>query len=178
MNEKTTASDGLGGIGTAGRTAEEALLEDPSPIGEEDIADASLATETEAPQPPPGQEVGTQQAQVALSGADRAVAWYRARLGSTAYEGWCERAARRLAWGCPAKYRSAIDHWKRGGPRHTTGTPPKGAFVFWNIGRFGHVGLADGKGGFYATGVKGRIGHASGVGYYRKYVGWIPGGCG
>lgn len=49
--------------------------------------------------------------------------------------------------------------------------------MFWNISRFGHVGVADGKGGFYATGVQGRIGHASGVGYYHRYLGWIPGGC-
>jgi hypothetical protein len=46
-------------------------------------------------------------------------------------------------------------------PRHTIGTAPMGAFLFWNTGRFGHVGLADGNGGWYATGVKGRIDHTS-----------------
>ncbi|MET9088871.1 hypothetical protein ABZX77_44525 [Streptomyces sp. NPDC004237] len=114
--------------------------------------------------------------QVALGGADKAIVWYRARLGSTAYEGWYEKAAR-TAWGCPPKYPSAIAHWNRSGPKHTTGTPPQGAFVFWNISKFGHIGIADGRGGFYATGVHGRIGHATGVRYYRNYLGWIPGGC-
>jgi hypothetical protein len=51
--------------------------------------------------------------------------------------------------------------------------------VFWNIGRgFGHVGIADGNGGFWATSVNGKIGHAKSVRYYRNYLGWIPGGCG
>ncbi|WP_328349196.1 hypothetical protein OG800_48660 [Streptomyces sp. NBC_00445] len=174
MNDITPAPDGLGAAAEpAGHPQEEVFLEGLSPISEEDIADASLATEPEAYA---AVLAGADTELLALGGADRAIAWYRARLGSSAYEGWCEKAARQ-AWGCAPKYPSAIAHWKRGGPRHTTGTPPKGAFVFWSISSFGHVGLADGRGGFYATGVKGRIGHASSVRYYRNYLGWIPGGC-
>ncbi|MFJ9634456.1 CHAP domain-containing protein [Streptomyces sp. NPDC101175] len=159
----------------AGPSSEDLLLEAFSPVGEDDIANPSLATALETAHTlPAAVEDGLLHA--AAGGADTAVAWYRARLGSTAYEGWCEKAAR-TAWGCPPKYPSAIVHWKRSGPKHTTGTPPKGAFVFWNISAFGHIGIADGDGGFYATSVNGRIGHATSVHYYRNYLGWIPGGC-
>ncbi|AZP22803.1 hypothetical protein EJC51_46265 [Streptomyces aquilus] len=173
MTEFTPAHDGLGAADEApGEPAPEVFLEAFSPLTDADVADASLAT---APDALPA-HVPVLPLRVVPGGADRAIAWYRARLGSRAYEGWCEKAAR-TAWGCAPKYPSAIAHWKRSGPKHTTGTPPKGAFVFWNISQFGHVGIADGRGGFYATGVNGRIGHASSVHYYRHYLGWIPGGC-
>lgn len=176
MTEFTPAHDGLGAAEEDAETpAPEVFLEAFSPIGEEDIANASLATAPEAAATLPAQ-IRVVPLHAVPGGAERAIAWYRARLGSTAYEGWCEKAAR-TAWGCAPKYPSAITHWKHSGPKHTTGTPPKGAFVFWNISRFGHVGIADGRGGFYATGVNGRIGHASSVHYYRHYLGWIPGGC-
>ena len=175
MTEYTSAHDGLDAADAAEQPHAGAFLEGLSPIADEDIADASFATPSHARQALPA-DVQPVPLHLAAGGADRAIAWYRARLGSTSYEGWCEKAAR-TAWGCTPKYPSAIAHWKRSGPRHTTGTPPKGAFVFWNISRFGHVGLADGRGGFYATGVNGRIGHASSVHYYRHYLGWIPGGC-
>ncbi|MFB9837927.1 CHAP domain-containing protein [Actinoallomurus acaciae] len=107
--------------------------------------------------------------------AAQAIQWYSSRKGSTAYEGYCEKAAR-LAWARTTHHPTAIDHWRSSdGARHTTGTPPKGAFVFWNISSAGHVGIADGKGGFWATSVKGRIGHASSVHYYGHYLGWKPG---
>lgn len=176
MTEYTSAHDGLGAADDAAEQLNpQVFLEGFSPIADEDIADASLATPPQAVQARLA-EVQVVPLRLAPTGADKAIAWYRARLGSTGYEGWCEKAAR-TAWGCAPKYPSAIAHWKRSGPRHTTGTPPKGAFVFWNISRFGHVGIADGRGGFYATGVNGRIGHASSVHYYRHYLGWIPGGC-
>jgi len=176
MSEITPARDGLGpDEEQTPQSSEDLLLEAFSPIGEDDIADPTLATAPQAAQTLLT-AAESERLNVVLGGADRAVAWYRARLGSTIYEGWCEKAAR-TAWGCSPKYPSAIAHWKRSGPKHTTGTPPKGAFVFWHISSFGHIGIADDNGGFYATGVNGRIGHASGVHYYRNYLGWIPGGC-
>ena len=110
----------------------------------------------------------------ALQTADGAIAWFRNRNGSTAYQGYCERAVR-LAWNRSTHHASAIDHWRSSdGARHTTGTPPRGAFVFWNISSFGHVGLADGNGGVWATSVNGAIGH-TGQGYFANYLGWKPG---
>ncbi|GLY76941.1 hypothetical protein Airi01_052080 [Actinoallomurus iriomotensis] len=107
--------------------------------------------------------------------AAQAIQWYSSRKGSTAYEGYCEKAAR-LSWARATHHPTAIDHWRSSdGARHTTGTPPKGAFVFWNISSAGHVGIADGTGGFWATSVKGKIGHATSVHYYSHYLGWKPG---
>ncbi|GLY40757.1 hypothetical protein Amsp01_067800 [Amycolatopsis sp. NBRC 101858] len=106
--------------------------------------------------------------------ATQAIAWYSSRNGSTAYQGYCEKAAR-LAWNRTTHHASAIEHWRSSdGARHTTGTPPKGAFVFWNISAYGHVGIADGSGGVWATSVNGAIGHAK-QSYFGSYLGWKPG---
>lgn len=107
--------------------------------------------------------------------AAKAIAWYSKRKGSTAYEGSCEKAAR-LSWARKTHHASAIAHWKSSdGARHTKGTPPKGAFVFWNISSYGHVGIADGKGGFWATDVSSAIGHRGSVHYFSHYLGWKRG---
>ncbi|MFI5585445.1 hypothetical protein ACIA5G_10460 [Amycolatopsis sp. NPDC051758] len=106
--------------------------------------------------------------------AAQAIAWYSSRNGSTAYQGYCEKAAR-LSWNRTTHHASAIEHWRSSdGARHTTGTPPRGAFVFWNISAYGHVGIADGSGGVWATSVNGAIGHAR-QGYFSNYLGWKPG---
>ncbi|EOD64247.1 hypothetical protein [Amycolatopsis vancoresmycina] len=106
--------------------------------------------------------------------ASQAIAWFSSRNGSTAYQGYCEKAVR-LAWDRATHHASAIDHWRSSdGVRHTTGTPPRGAFVFWNISAYGHVGIADGSGGVWATSVNGAIGHAR-QGYFANYLGWKPG---
>ena len=47
--------------------------------------------------------------------------------------------------------------------------------MFWNISEFGHVGIADGNGGIWATSVGGAIGHASCMHYFNNYLGWKPG---
>lgn len=110
----------------------------------------------------------------ALQTANGAITWFRNRNGSTAYQGYCERAVR-LAWNRSTHHASAIAHWRSSdGARHTTGTPPRGAFVFWNISAYGHVGLADGNGGVWATSVNGAIGHAR-QGYFANYLGWKRG---
>jgi hypothetical protein len=52
----------------------------------------------------------------------------KAGLVATAYEGYCEKAAW-LAWARTTHHPTAIDHWRSSdGARHTTGTPPTGAF--------------------------------------------------
>lgn len=111
---------------------------------------------------------------VAARTANQAISWFSSRNGSTAYQGYCERAVR-LAWNRTTHHASAIEHWRSSdGARHTTGTPPRGAFVFWNISAYGHVGIADGNGGVWATSVNGAIGHAR-QGYFANYLGWKPG---
>jgi hypothetical protein len=107
--------------------------------------------------------------------ADGAVNWFANRQGSTAYEGYCEKAVR-LAWNRVTHHPSAIEHWRSSdGARHTTGAAPRGAFVFWNISSYGHVGISDGNGGFWSTSVQGHIGHRDSIHYFSNYLGWKPG---
>ncbi|WP_091670893.1 CHAP domain-containing protein [Amycolatopsis marina] len=107
-----------------------------------------------------------------------AVQWFRNRIGSTAYQELCEKAVEN-AYGVTGVWASANAHWFGASPKHPGNhNPPTGAFVYWNIGQYGHVGISDGAGGFYATSVGGRIGHVTksggGYSYYRGYRGWTP----
>ncbi|MFD9965724.1 CHAP domain-containing protein [Amycolatopsis sp. NPDC058986] len=103
-----------------------------------------------------------------------AVQWYKNHLGSTAWQHYCEKAAEN-SYGTTGVWASANAHWNGASPKHTSGTPPLGAFVYWNISAYGHVGIADGNGGIYATSIGGKIGHASSVNYFNNYRGWTPG---
>ena len=150
------------GAGTA--AAEPQPTEVYSQITAADIADPTAILPADSADG----EIGT------LQTVEGAITWFRNREGSTEHDGYCERAVR-LAWDRATHHASAIAHWNSSdGARHTTGAPPRGAFVFWNISSFGHVGLSDGNGGVWATSVNGRIGHVS-RGYFSNYLGWKPG---
>ncbi|WP_370948424.1 hypothetical protein AB5J62_12780 [Amycolatopsis sp. cg5] len=149
----------IGGGTVAGATTDTDLR---SEITAADIADPSAVI------------VDSPEELAAARTATQAIAWYSSRNGSTAYEHYCERAAR-LSWNRTTHHESAKEHWTSSdGARHTTGTPPKGAFVFWAISANYHVGIADGSGGVWATSVNNRIGHAK-QSYFGSYKGWKPG---
>lgn len=111
-----------------------------------------------------------------------AIEWFKGQSGSTSYEGLCEKAVEN-AWGTTGIWPSAIAHWEgaiNAGKAHKGDTnPPKGAFVYWNTSQYGHVGIADGSGGFYSSSVGGAIGHGSSLSYFGNYLGWsdpqVPG---
>ena len=107
--------------------------------------------------------------------AQGAIDWYAARQGSTDYEEYCEMAAEN-AWGTTGVWPSAVAHWQGAidaGKAHPGDTnPPLGAFVYWNTSQYGHVGVSDGHGGFWATSYHGAIGHGTDLGYYGGYYGW------
>lgn len=153
----------IGGAGMASANgsavATAGLTEVHSQITPADIADPGAVL------PAGSDEVGT------LQTVEGAIGWFRNRQGSTEYDGYCERAVR-LAWNRSTHHASAIAHWNSSdGARHTGTNPPRGAFVFWNISAYGHVGLSDGNGGVWATSVGNRIGHVS-RGYFSNYLGW------
>ena len=109
----------------------------------------------------------------ATTRGERAISWYKAHAGSTAYEGMCELAAE-LSFGTRGRYPSAIANWhaqQRAGRAHS-GRAPRGALVFWNTSQFGHVAVADGSGGEWSTSVNHRIGHAGSTRYFVNYLGW------
>lgn len=138
----------------------------PSPIVDAvDIADPTAVIETEsAPE---------LEALVTTRG-DRAIEWFKAHKGSTAYEEMCELAVE-LSFGTRGRYPSAIDNWNAQVHAHRAHpgdrTPPRGALVFWRTSVFGHVAVADGSGGEWSTSVNHRIGHAS-LSYFSNYLGW------
>ncbi|HWD80102.1 MAG TPA: CHAP domain-containing protein [Kribbella sp.] len=108
------------------------------------------------------------------SRADDAISWFAARNGSTAYQGYCEKAVEN-AYGTTGVYASAIANWNdavnRGAAHRGDLNPPKGALVFWNISSYGHVGVATGDGNFWATSVNGAIGKRA-LPYFSNYLGW------
>ncbi|HZE40233.1 MAG TPA: CHAP domain-containing protein [Stackebrandtia sp.] len=107
--------------------------------------------------------------------AQGAVDWYAGREGSTDYEHYCEKAAEN-AWGTTGVWASAIAHWQGSvdaGKAHPGDTnPPLGAFVYWDISQYGHVGVSDGNGGFWSTGYEGAIGHGTDLNHFDSYLGW------
>jgi hypothetical protein len=107
--------------------------------------------------------------------AGGAIAWMQGHAGSSGWEGYCEMAVEN-AWGTTGVWPSAIDHWNGAvqyGKAHPGDpNPPAGAFVYWNISQYGHVGIADGNGGFYSSSLGAAIGHADSVYYFASYLGW------
>ncbi|MDN3353766.1 hypothetical protein [Actinomadura sp. DC4] len=130
-------------------------------------ATAAPATATAAPTP---------LAAAPLSAGDGtpagAVTWMKNHVGSTGWEHYCEKAVEN-AYGTTGIWPSAIAHWN-GAPHHSGTKPPAGSFVYWNISSYGHVGIADGSGGFYSSSIGGKIGHATSVSYFSHYLGWTP----
>jgi hypothetical protein len=82
------------------------------------------------------------------------------------------REGRGERYGTTGVWASANAHWNGASSKHYSGTPPVGSFVYWNISAYGHVGIADGSGGIYATSIGGKIGHTSSVNYFDNYQGW------
>jgi hypothetical protein len=123
-----------------------------------------LARCQDTPPPEPGIDAGR---------ANRAIGWFEARIGSTAYEWLCETAVDD-AYGSH-RYYSALDDWhdavRRGTAHSGDLNAPRGALVFWNITQWGHVGIARGDGAFVATNVNDHIGAAS-LPHYSNYLGW------
>nr|WP_228046336.1 CHAP domain-containing protein [Saccharopolyspora sp. HNM0983] len=104
-----------------------------------------------------------------------AIEWFQQQSGDTSYEGLCEMAVEN-AYGTTGVWPSARAHWegaRSAGKAHEGDTdPPEGAFVYWDTSENGHVGIADGSGGFYSSSVGGAIGHAESLSYFGGYLGW------
>lgn len=129
---------------------------------------------------PAGAQATTTQVSVAapMSAGDGtpagAVAWMKAHVGSSGWEHYCEKAVEN-AYGTTGIWASAIAHWNGASPKHAGDrNPPAGAFVYWNISAYGHVGISDGAGGFYSTSISGAIGHSTTLSHFSSYLGWTP----
>jgi uncharacterized protein YraI len=104
-----------------------------------------------------------------------AISWEFARLGSTAYEGMCLHfQANAFGWTSSGFSNAEVagDWMVNHGYMHTSGTPPRGALVWYhNSSNTGHVVVSLGEGKIIGTSVNGRVGVASYT-YRSGYRGW------
>ena len=150
------------------RTSEQALAEleiasqepNTSESDSESVDSEDMAADSEA-------------APAATNAQKKAIKWMKDRIGRTDWEHKCERAAE-LAYGTSGVWDDAKQHWQNV-TVHGNKNAPYGAFVYWNISQWGHVGISDGNGGFYSTGINGKVGHKGSLNYFSHYVGWSTG---
>ncbi|WP_394824642.1 hypothetical protein [Pendulispora albinea] len=155
--------------GTAETTEEQALAE-------KSLAPQEANTSESDPEPLASvDESALDEAAVAAATPEqkKAIQWMKNHLGSTGWEHYCEKAVEN-AYGTSGVWASAKQHWQNA-TVHNNRNAPYGAFVYWNISQWGHVGISDGNGGFYSTGIGGKIGHKTSLGYFGSYVGWSTG---
>ncbi len=107
--------------------------------------------------------------------ANNAISYEFARLGSTGQEGWCMRfQAQAYGWAASGWSTAEVggDWITSHGYMHTTGTPPRGAIVWYhNSSGTGHVVVSLGAGKIIGSSVSGKVGVAS-YNYRTGYRGW------
>lgn len=106
--------------------------------------------------------------------AENALKWANARIGETGWNGWCEKFVEN-AYGTSGRYASAIAHYNAvRGQVKTTGTPPRGAIVFYAAAKvnnnWGHVMISRGDGSYVTTAAKVQVVNQSWPG--AAYLGW------
>lgn len=113
------------------------------------------------------------------SKATKAADWAKGQVGSLNYSWLCELFVEN-SYGTSGQFASAVAHynWQRDRKRIQTGTPPRGAMVFYatdaSNGYYGHVAISDGSGyAFSNVGTNGAIIRHKVVGYLNiAYLGW------
>ncbi|MFP5023527.1 NlpC/P60 family protein [Pseudonocardia phyllosphaerae] len=104
--------------------------------------------------------------------AEAAISWFQQRMGSTVYEGLCEKAVEN-AYGVSGKYPTARANWNSRDRRTPYSAAPRGALVFYNTSSAGHVAISLGDGRVISTSAGGRIGIVP-IGYFQNPLGWAP----
>jgi ribosomal protein L24E len=117
------------------------------------------------------QATGTQQCPYFNPKSEAAIAWFKARLGSSAYEERCESAVEN-AFGTTSQYMTARDDWLARPDQHLDWqNAPRGTLVFYSTSADGHVALSLGNGMVISTSVNHRIGIAP-VAFFQNPLGW------
>ena len=121
----------------------------------------------------------------ALTGTriNTAIRWFSDRNGATTFKkingetvkanGHCEVAVE-TSFGRIGAFPTATATYtyaKNKGYLRTTGTPPKGASVFYNTSADGHIALSTGDGNVWSTSVGAGIGKVRYT-YFQNYRGW------
>lgn len=101
---------------------------------------------------------------------ENAIDRFESRIGTTRYEGYCERAVEN-AFGTQHHYASAREDW-RSQDQHTDWRhAPRGAMVFYDTSANAHVALSLGDGRVVSSSAHGRVGVVP-IDHFRRPLGW------
>ncbi|GLZ49379.1 hypothetical protein Acsp06_55640 [Actinomycetospora sp. NBRC 106375] len=95
---------------------------------------------------------------------------FESRIGTTRYEGYCERAVEN-AFGTQGHYGSAIQDWHSQDQHSDWQHAPRGAMVFYNTSSNGHVALSLGDGRVVSSSAHGRVGIVP-IDHFQHPLGW------
>lgn len=99
-----------------------------------------------------------------------AIQRFESRIGTTRYEGYCERAVEN-AFGTQGHYASAIQDWHSQDQHSDWRHAPRGAMVFYNTSSNGHVALSLGDGRVVSSSAHGRVGIVP-IDHFQNPLGW------
>ena len=99
-----------------------------------------------------------------------AIQRFESRIGTTRYEGYCERAVEN-AFGTQGHYASAIQDWHSQHQHSDYQNAPRGAMVFYNTSSNGHVALSLGDGRVVSSSDHGHVGIVP-IEHYQNPLGW------
>ncbi|MEJ2865782.1 hypothetical protein [Actinomycetospora flava] len=101
---------------------------------------------------------------------ENAIDRFESRIGTTRYEGYCERAVEN-AYGTQHHYASAREDW-RSQDQHTDWRhAPRGAMVFYDTSANAHVALSLGDGRVVSSSAHGRVGIVP-IDHFQRPLGW------
>jgi hypothetical protein len=101
---------------------------------------------------------------------EAAIQRFESRIGTTRYEGYCERAVEN-AFGTQGHYASAIQDWHSQDQHTDWRNAPRGAMVFYNTSSNGHVALSLGDGRVVSSSDHGHVGIVP-IDHYQRPLGW------
>ena len=101
---------------------------------------------------------------------ENAIRRFESRIGTTRYEGYCERAVEN-AYGTQHHYASAIQDWHSQDQHSDWRHAPRGAMVFYNTSSNGHVALSLGDGRVVSSSAHGRVGIVP-IDHFQRPLGW------
>src|SRR5689334_17845823 len=108
------------------------------------------------------------------SSTERAIQWFYNHMGSTAYEGNCEKAVEN-SFGTNLQYLTAYQDWQHRAQHPNSAAAPRGTLVFYMTSASGHVTISLGNGTVISTSAAGhKIGISPITGFFNPLLGWAP----
>ncbi|MEJ2889361.1 hypothetical protein [Actinomycetospora aeridis] len=99
-----------------------------------------------------------------------AIERFESRIGTTRYEGYCERAVEN-AFGTQHHYASAREDWRSQDQHRDWQHAPRGAMVFYDTSANAHVALSLGDGRVVSSSAHGRVGIVP-IDHFQHPLGW------